>query len=80
MLSVSKRLVEASITLPKLSLRYVAEKATVTVTIVHILVPSNRLFMCGSDPPSVPAMLDALKEYIHNAAAVVYELEVEIQL
>ena len=51
-----------------------------TVTFVHILVPSNRLFMCGSDPPSVPAMLDALKEYIHNAAAVVYELEVEIQL
>jgi hypothetical protein len=51
-----------------------------TVTFVHILVPANRLFMCGSEPPSIPAMLDALKEYIHNAAAVVYELELEKEL
>jgi hypothetical protein len=36
--------------------------------------------MCGSEPPSIPAMLDALKEYIHNAAAVVYELELEKEL
>ena len=51
-----------------------------TVTFIHILVPSNRLFMCGSEPPSVPAMLDALKEYINNAAAVVYQLELEKEL
>ena len=50
-----------------------------TMTIVHIHVPTNRLFMCGSEPPSIPAMLDALKEYINNAASVVYELEVEKQ-
>jgi hypothetical protein len=51
-----------------------------TVTFVHILVPANRLFMCGSEPPSIPAMLDALKEYINNAATVVYELELEKEL
>jgi len=51
-----------------------------TVTIVHIRIPSKRLFMCGSEPPSVPAMLDALKEYIHGASTVVYQLEFEIEL
>ena len=51
-----------------------------TVTFVHIMMPPNRLFMCGSEPPSVPAMLDALKEYINNAATVVYQLELEKKL
>ena len=61
-------------------MRFVAEDATMTVTFVHIVVPANRLFMCGSEPPSVPAMLDALKEYIQNAATVVYQLELEREL
>jgi hypothetical protein len=62
------------------SLQFESVETTMTVTFVHILVPSNRLFMCGSEPPSVPAMLDALKEYINNAAAVVYQLELEREL
>jgi len=48
-----------------------------TETVVYIHVPENRLFMCGSEPPSIPAMLEALKLYIREASVAVYKLEIE---
>lgn len=50
-----------------------------TETVVHIRIPEDRLFMCGSEPPSVPAMLEALKLFIHEASTAIFTLEIEKQ-
>ena len=48
-----------------------------TETIVYVRVPDNRLFMCGSEPPSVPAMLEALKLFIRESSMEIFHLEIE---
>ena len=48
-----------------------------TETVVHVRVPENRLFMCGSEPPNVPAMLEALKLFIYEASTAIFKLEIE---
>ena len=48
-----------------------------TEKVVFIHVPENRLFMCGTEPPSVPAMLEALKLFIFEASSAVFQLEIE---
>ncbi len=52
-------------------------RPVLTETVVHIVVPENRLFMCGSEPPSVPAMLEALKLFIQEASTAIFKLEIE---
>lgn len=54
-------------------------KPVLTETLVHIRVPENRLFMCGSEPPSVPAILEALKLFIREASTAIFTLEIEKQ-
>lgn len=46
-------------------------------TIVYVRVPEHRLFMCGSEPPSVPAMLEALKLFIRESSTEIFHLEIE---
>jgi hypothetical protein len=48
-----------------------------TETLVHIRIPENRLFMCGTEPPSVPAMLEALKLFIREVSGTIFKLEIE---
>jgi len=52
-------------------------RPVLTETVVHIVVPENRLFMCGSEPPSVPAMLEAMKLFIQEASTAIFKLEIE---
>ncbi len=52
-------------------------RLVMTETVVHMVVPENRLFMCGSEPPNVPAMLEALKLFIHEASTAIFKLEIE---
>lgn len=54
-------------------------KPVLTETVVHIRIPENRLFMCGSEPPSVPAILEALKLFIREASTAIFKLEIEKQ-
>jgi hypothetical protein len=49
----------------------------ITETILHIRIPENRLFMCGTEPPSAPAMLEALKLFIQESSTVIFKLEIE---
>ena len=51
-----------------------------TETVVHIRIPEHRLFMCGTEPPSIPAMLEALKLFIHEASSTIFKLEIERQI
>jgi hypothetical protein len=46
-------------------------------TIVFVHVPEHRLFMCGSEPPSIPAMLEALKLFIRESSSEIFHLEIE---
>jgi hypothetical protein len=46
-------------------------------TVFHIRIPDDRVFMCGSEPLSVPAMVEALKLFIAEVSTVVFELEIE---
>jgi hypothetical protein len=46
-------------------------------TIVFVRVPEHRLFMCGSEPPSIPAMLEALKLFIRESSTEIFHLEIE---
>ena len=52
-------------------------RVVLTETVVHVRVPENRLFMCGSEPPNVPAMLEALKLFIREASTAIFKLEIE---
>lgn len=51
-------------------------RPVLTETVVYIRIPDNRLFMCGSEPPSIPAMLEALKLFIREASTAIFELEI----
>ena len=46
-------------------------------TVIHIRVPDDRVFICGSEPLSVPAMVEALKLFIAEASTAIFELEIE---
>jgi len=52
-------------------------KPDLSEKVVFIHVPEDRLFMCGSEPPSVPAMIEALKLFIFEASSAVFQLEIE---
>lgn len=54
-------------------------KPVLTETVIHIRVPEDRLFMCGTEPPSVPAILEALKLFIREASTAIFKLEIEKQ-
>ena len=54
-----------------------APQPVLTETVVHVRIPEHRLFMCGSEPPSVPAMLEALKLFIYEASTAIFKLEIE---
>lgn len=56
-----------------------ARKPVLTETVIHIRVPEDRLFMCGTEPPSVPAILEALKLFIREASTAIFKLEIEKQ-
>ena len=55
-------------------------RLNLTETVVHVRVPERRLFMCGSEPPSIPAMVEALKLFIHEASSTIFKLEIERQI
>ena len=46
-------------------------------TVVHIRVPPDLLFICGSEPLSVPAMIEALKLFINECSTSIFVLEIE---
>ena len=52
-------------------------RPVLTETVVHVRIPERRLFMCGSEPPNVPAMLEALKLFIYEASTAIFKLEIE---